>query len=715
MHLPQTFTISAICSFTLVAFSVTSTARAVEEFKISADKENEQIAILSSDSLASDKALACKRLAIDGSSAAVPELAKLLSDPQLSSWARIALEAIPGPAVDEALRTATQSLQGNLLVGTINSIGVRRDAGAIEPLTTRLQDSDAEVASAAAVALGRIGNSDAATSLRKLLTTAPDNVRSAIAEGCVLCAERFHAEGKSAEATALYDEVRNSNVPKQRIIEATRGAILTRNQDGIPLLLEQFRSSDKAFFQLALSTAREFPGGEVDKALVDEMMAATPDRAALMIQSMADRKATVVVPAILKAAEQGPTPVRLSAINALGRVGDMSCLPSLLKIGTEQDAELAQAARATLAELPGDKVDAQIVALLPKAEGAMVPLLVELVAKRRIDAVKDLLKMLTSSNAAIRSTALTALGETIKLDQLPVLITQVVAPKSPEDQAVAKKSLTAASIRMPDREACAAQLAAAVSGSTSVPTKISLLEILGAVGGTNALAAINDAGKGTNPQLQDVSSRLLGEWMTADVAPVLLDLAKSPTNQYHVRSMRGYIRVARQFVLPEDQRFEMCQKAYDAARQTAEKKLVLDVLKRYPSMDALTLAIKAMKVPELKEDASQAALVVAQKLGSSGVDLTNVLSQAGFERVKVEIVKAEYGAGSIQKDVTEMLQKNIGDLPMITLPSTSYNTNFGGDPVPGSVKNLKIQYRVNGKAGEVSLAEDATIILPIPK
>jgi len=35
--------------------------------------------------------------------------------------------------------------------------------------------------------------------------------------------------------------------------------------------------------------------------------------------------------------------------------------------------------------------------------------------------------------------------------------------------------------------------------------------------------------------------------------------------------------------------------------------------------------------------------------------------------------------------------------------------------VPGSVKNLKIQYRVNGKAGEVSLAEDATIILPIPK
>jgi HEAT repeat protein len=712
MHLARQITFSAVCFITLIAVSA-SGAEGV--FTISAEKENEQLAILRSDSPLAEKALACKRLAIDGSSAAVPDLAKLLPDAQLSSWARIALEAIPGPSADEALRTATSSLKGDLLIGTINSIGVRRDGEAVELLTERLQGADAGVASAAAVALGRIGNAAAAASLRKLLASAPVNVRSAVAEGCVLCAERFHSEGKSAEAAELYDEVRKADVPKQRVIEATRGAILARKQDGIPLLLEQFRSSDNAFFQLALGTAREFPGAELDTALAEEMVAATPEHAALMIQSMADRKETVVMAAIMKAAEQGPMPVRLSAINALARVGDVSCLPSLLKIAIESNSDLAQTARTTLAELPGDNVDAQIVSLLPKSEGAMVPLLVELVAKRRIDAVSDLLKMLNSSDPAIRSTALTALGETIKLDQLSVLVSQVVGPKFPEDQAVAQRALTAASIRMPDREACAAELAAAVANSKSTPTKIALLQTLAAVGGTNALAAVGSAASGANPQLQDASSRLLGEWMTEDVAPVLLDLAKSPSNPYHVRAMRGYIRVARQFVLPEDQRFEMCQKAYDASRQSAEKKLVLDVLKRYPSMDSLTLAIKAMKVPDLKEDATQATLVIAQKLGSSGVDLTGILSQAGFERVKVEIVKAEYGAGSIQKDVTAVLQKHVSDLPLITLPSASYNTNFGGDPAQGSVKNLKIQYRINGKPAEVSLAEDAFIILPVPK
>jgi len=47
---------------------------------------------------------------------ATPKLAKLLPDAQLSSWARIALEVIPGPAADEALRNAAASLERALRI-----------------------------------------------------------------------------------------------------------------------------------------------------------------------------------------------------------------------------------------------------------------------------------------------------------------------------------------------------------------------------------------------------------------------------------------------------------------------------------------------------------------------------------------------------------------------------------------------------------------------
>ncbi len=701
--------------FAALIIAAATSARA-DDRNASPEKEKELLALLRSDAPAAEKAIACKNLAIHGSSAAVPELAKLLPNPQLSSWARISLEAIPGSAADEALRKAADALKGQLLVGMINSIGVRRDTNSVDLLTAHLQGKDAEAASAAAVALGHIGNAAATKSLRQSLATAPAKVRSSVAEGCVLCAERLHSEGKSAKAVEIYDEVRNADVPKQRIIEATRGAILARNQDGIPLLLEQFRSPDKRFFELALGTAREFPGSQVDKALATEMVRAIPGRAALMVQAMADRKETVVLSAVLKAAAQGHKQVRLSAIDALRQVGNDSCLSALLEMALEADAEIAQTAKETLANLPGEKVDAQVVTLLPKAEGKEYPLLIELVGQRRIDAVPLLLTALEHSDQAVRRAALISLGETVALKRLSVLVSQVVAPKHPEDAVVARQALKAASIRMPDRDACAAELSAAIDRSSSAMTKNSLLEILSDVGGKRALQTLATAAKSDDPQLQDTGSRLLGKWNGVDAAPVLLDLAKTaPANKYKIRALRGYIGLVRKFAMSPQQRAKMCQTAIAVASRPAEKKLVLDVLKLHPSTATLKVAIKAMQDSELKDEATETVLVIAQKLQGKGANVSKLLSSAGLNKVKLEIVKAEYGAGATQKDVTAVIRKQAGDLPLITLASSSYNASFGGDPLPGRVKQLKIQYRINGKAGEASFAENALIILPIPK
>src|SRR5687768_8473519 len=86
-----------LASWTLAA------AAPVRGADASSEKESELIAILRSETPKAEKAIACKQLAIHGSDAAVPELSKLLSDEQLASWARTALEAIPGAAADKAL------------------------------------------------------------------------------------------------------------------------------------------------------------------------------------------------------------------------------------------------------------------------------------------------------------------------------------------------------------------------------------------------------------------------------------------------------------------------------------------------------------------------------------------------------------------------------------------------------------------------------------
>jgi hypothetical protein len=207
------------------------------------------------------------------------------------------------------------------------------------------------------------------------------------------------------------------------------------------------------------------------------------------------------------------------------------------------------------------------------------------------------------------------------------LINQVSTQKDPELAQTAQLALKTAAVRMPDREACAGEIASAVD-KAPVATKVVLLDILAAVGGTKALAAVGAAGKSPDATLQDASSELLGKWMTPDAAPVLLELAKRSDNKYQGRSIRGYIRIARQMTMPEPQRVEMCKNALEATKKPDEQKLVLVVLKQYPSIEMLRLAVKAAQTPELKADAKEAAEAIAQKLPKNE-EVKKLLAQVG--------------------------------------------------------------------------------------
>jgi HEAT repeat protein len=688
---------------------------AAQQRRDSATEEKRLLAVLKSDVVAAQKAISCKELAIYGSSNAVPELEKLLPNPQLSSWARIALEVIPGDQSDAALRTAAESMQGQLLVGVINSIGVRGDAKAVPILITRLKDNDFEVASAAAVALGRIADDESTGALQAALRTVPGKLRSSVAEACVLCAEARLVTGRQQEAAEIYDQVRSADVPMQRIVEATRGSILARGQEGVPLLVESLRSPEKKLRQLALATVREFPGDQIDAALAKELKVVSPARAVSIIQAMADRPQTVVLPAILAAVQNDNPQVKTSAIDALRRVGDESCLEILLSMATSDDVGLQQIAKATLAELPGEGVNSKIANMLADSKGQEYSVLLHLVAQRRVNAVPQVVQALSHQNPQIRQAALVALGQIVALERLSLLIDAVVKPQKTEDVEVASQALRAASVRMPDREACATQLSEAIPAASSA-MKTTLLEILAEMGGENALAQVSAAAMSRDPQLQDDGSRLLGKWNSVAAAPSLMILAVSgPSSKYQVRGMRGYIGIARKFPMPESQRVAMCRQAFEKAARIDEQKLVLDVLKIHPSAEGLALAIQAQKVASLKTDATVAASQIAQKLGGKAVDIASIMNAGGMKPVKLQIVKAAYGADGVSKDVTSVLQKSAGSLPWINLSGRGYNATFGGDPVPGKVKKLTIQYVMDGKQGTASFDENAPILLPQPE
>lgn len=160
------------------------------------------------------RAKACVRLGELGAVEAVPALAALLSDPHLSVYARYGLEPIADPAAADALRAALPRLKGDALIGVVNSLNKRRDARSIPALGKMLHGPDTDLARAAAAALGSIGTEAAMKDLQAALSKSAGLLRMAIADACLVCAERLIADGKRDTGMALYAALSRESVPK---------------------------------------------------------------------------------------------------------------------------------------------------------------------------------------------------------------------------------------------------------------------------------------------------------------------------------------------------------------------------------------------------------------------------------------------------------------------------------------------------------------------
>ncbi|HNQ88280.1 MAG TPA: HEAT repeat domain-containing protein [Verrucomicrobiota bacterium] len=582
------------------------------------DRERQLIAVLQSNDPPAEKAITCKKLAVCGTSQAVPALAPLLSDPHLASWARIALEAIPGPAADAALRDAAGRLQGLLLVGVINSIGVRADARSVEVLAAKLADANPEVASAAAVALGRIGTEPAVRALESVLPRAPAGSMSAVAQGCILCAERYFDHGNLTEAQRLYDLVRNANVPEQRLAEATRGAILARGLEGVPLLIETLRSPHRPTVAMGLRTARELPGPTVTEALAKELARVDPSRQGPLLSALADRGDAAVWPVIFNAARSGSKNLRTEAIGAIGRKGNVAGVAVLLDVMLENNPDLAQAVKVALARLPAERVDAELISRLPASSGPNRRTLIEIAGQRRLpDAVPELIKASREADPALRATAIKALGTTVTQADLRAVTSLLAEASSANDLASIEAALQDACRRLPDKAACADQLLACLPGRTTATT-CAVLRLLATASTPKALAAIQTARASQDPEVRDAAVRVLADWPETAALPALLDLFRTTDQDTsRVLALRGCVRLLGQGDLSIGQTVKTFAELMANAQRADERKLLLAGLAAVPDTAALELVNSLRTDPQVQDEVELARLGIASGLAAT--------------------------------------------------------------------------------------------------
>ena len=186
--------------------------------------ENRLTAVLKTNVSRDAKDFACRKLMIIGTAASVPTLASRCRTKIWLTCRGLHWSAIPAPEAAQALRDALLKLNGSLKIGVISSLGVRRDADSVAPLAKLLTDSDPAVARAAAIALGDIRTSQAATALRDA-KSASTEVKPAVTDASLFCAEGLLADGKKAEALAVFKAYVGEDQPKHVRLAATKGML----------------------------------------------------------------------------------------------------------------------------------------------------------------------------------------------------------------------------------------------------------------------------------------------------------------------------------------------------------------------------------------------------------------------------------------------------------------------------------------------------------
>jgi type 1 glutamine amidotransferase len=183
------------------------------------------IAVLDSDAKRAGKQFVCRQLSIIGTERCVPTLAKMLTNDETADMARYALERIPGPAVDEALRGALGKTGGKAKIGVINSLGQRRDEKAVAALSGLIGDGDKMIAEAAVAALGQIADDKAAEALAKVTDSTSGKLQMVVLDSYLKCADRLAADGKRAQAIAIYRQLQKKSYPKPIQTAALRGML----------------------------------------------------------------------------------------------------------------------------------------------------------------------------------------------------------------------------------------------------------------------------------------------------------------------------------------------------------------------------------------------------------------------------------------------------------------------------------------------------------
>ncbi|MCP5115790.1 MAG: HEAT repeat domain-containing protein, partial [bacterium] len=338
--------------------------------------------------------------------------------------ARYALAAIPGPAVNEALRNSLgRAPNERSKIGIINSLGHRKDAKAVPVLAALISSVNPAVTAAAVAALANIADRAAREALAAARTKAGNEVRNLITEGYLVAADRSAERGETATATNVYKQMLASGEPRMIRTRALAGLTAVNTKAAVPVLTVEIESKDPELQAAAIKLLNSIPGPDVTKVMVKAFPKLPPLGQVQLLTAMAHRGDTAAKPTIQAALMSEASAARAAALAGLGKLGDESSVTILAKAAASGQGKEQNAARRSLYSLRGPGIDRALISAMGSSSGKVKVELIMAAGERAATSAADALtRAARETDPDVRSSSLRALRNVGGAGQTPALL-----------------------------------------------------------------------------------------------------------------------------------------------------------------------------------------------------------------------------------------------------------------------------------------------------
>lgn len=562
-------------------------------------------------------------------SPALAVLAPMLADESRVDLARLALDPVPGGAIDALYVAAVSRASGRTRLALIQSIGERKIAGAVPALTTLFARADPAVAAAIARALGQIGGATALAALDSAPTPlAPDVLNARLAIAAELDGD---VAGRTAEAI-----LRNADAPLAPRSAALRVLIATRPVNAVAEIRAALAGEELMFQQVAIESVATLSTPGAAAELANSLGTFTAPVQSALIAALASRGDAGAVPGLVKVLEDASTDanVRLAAIDALGRLpGNPAVAESLAVLALGSTAE-AKAASASLARLNGpglnELVRTKAVSSNPKLRAVYIQ---QIAARNLTEAIPFLLSLRDAPESALRLEALDALREIAAPKHQRAVIDWALGAKERSEQTRAVRALITIILREDDVATRARPVLAAIKRGDA-DASVALLPVLPRIGGAPALATAGELALGADEAVAVAAVTELGRWPDSTALPVLVDVAGKTAvpavRNGAVRGAAGFL--ARDEKLSREERSTSARSLLELPVSTAEQNALLNVLSLCSDAEALASAQRYLADPATTAAARDAVDAITSNLAgppdfkasNSAADAANV-------------------------------------------------------------------------------------------